>query len=159
MKYIELSRGKRAIVDDEDYEWLNQWKWYCKQDNYAARVSTTDNWKTQTFISMHRLIMNTPTGMTTDHKNGNSLDNRRCNLRIATHSENQFNRGKQKNCSSKYKGIHWDSTYGKWKAKIHKDDTTLHIGYFASETDAAMAYDYKATQLFGQFARLNFPPS
>lgn len=104
MKKIKLTQGKYAIVDDEDFEWLNQWKWcYCK---YVIRDIILN--KKNKRIYMHRLIMNTPEKMQTDHINGNKLDNRRNNLRICTQSQNNMNRKISKLNTSGYRGIYWD---------------------------------------------------
>ena len=101
--------------------------------------------------------MNPPKGMVIDHINHNGLDNRRENLRICTNAENQRNRGKQKNNTSGYKGVDWRKDHKKWRARINKDNKTIHIGYYNIIEEAARAYDAKAKELHGKYAQLNFP--
>ena len=147
MKYIKLSKNKRAIVDDEDFDLVNQFKWCCNTENYAMRSSKDGNSRW-----MHRLIINTPKGKQTDHINGNRLDNRKSNLRICTHQQNNFNRLKQKG-TSKYKGVSWCKALKKWTAAIKLNYKAKNLGYFIDEKSAALAYQNKAKELFGNFAR------
>jgi len=164
-KQIPLTQSKFAIVDNEDYEWLMQWKWCAakvRNTFYATRVIGTR--LNQQTISMHRLIMNTAKEMQTDHRNHNGLDNRKENIRTCTHSENQHNRKVTHKGTSKYKGVCWKKgiTYkghqydGKWCTQITNKDKSIHIGYFNDEIKAAKAYDQKAKELFGEFAHTNF---
>ena len=158
-KRIPLSQGKFAIVDDADFDWLSQWKWSYnahKRTDYAVRAigRHTD----QVTIYMHRIIANPPSGKETDHINGNGLDNRRCNLRACTRSQNHMNRRKQANCSSQYKGVSWDKARQKWWVQISKCHGGIHrIGRFDDEEKAARTYDRFALEYFGTFAHLNFP--
>jgi len=160
MKKIPLTQGKFALVDDEDFEWLNQWKWYYSKvgkdgiGGYAMRKFRV-NGKQKT-IRMHRLINNTPDGMDTDHDNGNKLDNRRKNLRDATTSQNQINRKKGRgNYSSRFKGVFWHKVTKKWHAQITLNGKRIHLGLFVSELAAAAAYDEAAIKFHGEFASLN----
>jgi hypothetical protein len=98
--------------------------------------------------------MSTPDGMHTDHVNGNGLDNRRCNLRICSNSQNHMNRRKMPGKSSVYKGV--CAKPGKWESAIRVKRKLIHIGYFKNECDAAKAYDKSARKYFGEFARPNF---
>ena len=156
MKEIELSQGKVALVDDEDYEYLNQWKWCALKSHnvyYAVRTVRHDNM--QTTQCMHRLILNCPSGMKDDHRNGDGLDNRRDNLRICTNAENIHNsRVQSRNKSSRFKGVHLHKA--KWCSRIKVNGVKIHLGYFISEYAAADAYDLAAKKYFGEFARLNF---
>ncbi len=159
MKHIPLTQGKFAIVDDEDYEYLTQWKWIVKMNSgiaYAGRWITcvTNGTKRRTAILMHRVIMNTPPGKQTDHVNHNELDNRKYNLRICSAQQNQFNSRSQKNSFSQYKGV--SRNRGKWRAQIRHNNKDIWLGVHASAVAAAKAYDKKAKQLFGEFAYLNF---
>jgi len=161
MKQIPLTQGKFAIVDDKDYDWLNQWKWHAAKHPpggyYYARRQTSRKNKKRWLISMHRQIMNVLSGMQIDHINHNSLDNRRCNLRICNQSQNNQNRSKAKNeKSSQYKGVSQRSGKKKWRAHIQLNKEPLGIGSFDNEIEAARAYDNKAKELFGEFALLNF---
>ena len=157
MKKIKLTQGKFAIVDNEDYEWLNQWKWCYNSDGYTARGQWDPVTKKIITILMHRLIMNAKKGEEVDHANHNTLDNRKCNLRICTKFQNMQNSKLQKNRSSKYKGVCWHKDNKKWKAYITYEGKRIHLGYYDIEEEAARVYDKKAIELFGKFAYLNFP--
>lgn len=152
MKYIELTKGQRAIVDDEDYEWLNQWKWCAVQDDhryYAIRRLGHRR------IAMHRVIINASNDQFVDHKNNNGLDNRRDNLRLATSSQNQHNRRKQTSESSSiYKGVR--RYRNGWEASIKLKNKEIWIGVFKTEHQAALAYDLWAHDLYGEYAKPNF---
>lgn len=151
MKLISLTKGRYAIVDDEDYEWLNQWKWQCDSKGYArGRINGIPQ-------KMHRLINQTPTAMQTDHINGNKLDNRKENLRSCNQMESMRNRAKWANTTSRYKGVSLYREAKKWTAYIRVNKKKIHIGLFENEHYAALAYDLWATDIFGEFARLNFP--
>ena len=89
-------------------------------------------------------------------KDGDGLNNQKANLRICTRSQNKMNGKSYKNSSSKYKGIWWVKKNKKWRVRIRLNNKTIHLGYFKDETEAAKAYDSKAKELFGEFARLNF---
>ena len=150
MKEIQLSQGKCAKVDDEDYDWLSQWSWHYVRAGYAFRFEKINGkW---CHIGMHRQIMATPKGLEVDHINGDTLDNQRLNLRNCSHRENLQNQKQRKDTSSIYKGVYWDKTRNKWVLRLnHK-----FIGRFESERHAAMAYDLWAIDMFGKFARTNF---
>jgi hypothetical protein len=156
-KLIPLTKNQHAIVDDEDYDFLMQWKWECDPGTGMVRCR---QWRGQRYagmILMHRLITNAPAGMQVDHINHNRLDNRHCNLRVCTHQENNFNRRSTPGSSSQFKGVSWSRRRSKWHAVIDIDKKTRHIGYFTDEVEAAKAYDRKAKEHFGDFAYLNFP--
>lgn len=153
-KEIPLSQGKVTIIDGEDYEWLNQWKWYAAQRNDGQYVAVRK--PTSGIIRMHRLILNVPKGLLTDHKDGNPLNNQRYNLRICTSYQSQGNIKHRKNTSSKYKGVSWDKTKQKWTAQIVIKHKWYFLGRYESEKDAANAYDKAAIEGFGNFAKPNF---
>jgi len=160
VKAIKLTQGKVALVDDADFEWLSQWKWYARKNIkksttwYAVRQVTVAAGK-QTTVQMHRVITGVPPGAEIDHHDTNGLNNQRFNLRPATHSQNQHNQRKRLGCSSKFKGVSWDKNARKWKAYITIDGRIHHIGLFESEDDAAAAYDAAALEHFGEFALTN----
>lgn len=152
-KEIPLTKGKVALVDDEDFVRLNQWKWLTNCNGYAAR-NVTLNGKCKT-IFMHRVITATPDGFYTDHINGNILDNRKINLRVCTHRQNIRNAKSRKNSSSKYKGVSWCSARKKWAVYLKNENENFLIGRYKNEEDAALAYNEAAKKYFGEFARLN----
>lgn len=154
-KMIPLTRGKFALVDDEDFDWLSQWKWHI-HTGYAARVLPKFLGKRKV-IWMHREIAKTPDGMDTDHINLNKLDNRRENLRACSHSENKRNQGPQSNNASGRRGVHFNKWDRKWQARIKANGKNIHLGSFDSADEAALAYDAAARKYFGEFANLNFP--
>ena len=161
MKTIPLTRGKEAIVDDEDYGWLSQWGWYLMANSEIEGYAHYQPKKHGPFYYMHRLIAklmyDIPEGYEVDHINGNSLDNRRANIRIVTPAQNNMNAKKRKGCSSKYKGVSWKEPRQKWYAYHFMNGKQYHLGVFDSEIKAAKAYDEAAKKHYGKFARLNFP--
>jgi hypothetical protein len=153
-KFIPLTQGKFAIVDAEDYDWLVQYKWHCRKFNNNFYAFRQEHNKT---ISMHRVIINAPKEMLVDHIDCNGLNNRKSNLRLCTYAQNACNRRPKPNSSSKYKGISFHRRDKKWEAQINHNGKSKYLGRYDIEIDAALTYDRKAEQLFGQFAYLNFP--
>lgn len=137
MKYILLTQGYRAVVDDNDYDWLSKNRWYYKK-GYAVRQQNIMG--KQKTMFMHRLINATPDGMDTDHINRNKLDNRRSNLRSATRQENVNNTGKRVTNKSGVKGVCWHNGERMWRAQITKDGKKYFLGRFDSLEKAAQAY-------------------
>ena len=154
-RLIRLTQGKFAIVDEEDFERVNQYTWAAHKFNhtyYASRHATKDGKKALQLI--HRFIMGEHHEFI-DHKNGEGLFNAKSNLRSCTKQENQMNQRSQINCTSIYKGVCWDKKCSKFMAYISKSNRRKHLGYFTDEIEAAKAYNKKAIELFGEFARLN----
>lgn len=155
-KELVLSQGKVALVDDEDYEWANQWNWCAEKKRngrfYAGRFDRI----TKQQLVLHREILQAPKRMQVDHINGDGLDNRRSNLRLATHTENLRNRGMNSNNRSGYKGVSWHKQRGKWCAKIMVGRRGISLGLFFDPVEAALAYDEAARNYFGEFAWTNF---
>src|SRR3990167_10013470 len=141
MKKIKLTQGKYALVDAEDFDWLNQWKWHF-DGNYAVRsvyLGKIDGKYRHKTIWMHRLINETLAEFETDHINKNKLDNQKNNLRIVTSQQNNFNRAIQKNNSSGHQGISWFKRDSKWRAHIKFNRIVKHLGYFSNIKDAISA--------------------
>ena len=153
MKTIEVSGSKAvAIVDDQDYDRVNQYPWTLTQDGYAQ--ASIDGCT----ISMHRFILgDSVDGKVGDHTNKQRLDNRRCNLRPCTEAQNARNRRKHRDATSRFKGVIWDKSVSKWKANIGLDGKAYYLGTFEDEEDAARAYDALARKHHGEYANLNFP--
>lgn len=160
MKEIKLTQGFVALVDDEDYDYLNQWKWFANRDKgtgsyNAGRNAPTVNGK-RGMIRMHRQILGiTDPKVHGDHINHNTLDNQRQNLRIANHSESMANRRSHKSSTSKYKGVCWSSWHKKWAVTIKENRKQKHLGYFENELEAALIYNKAAKKIYGGFAYLN----
>ena len=149
MKQIELTQDKFAIVDDNIYEELNQYKWYSQKGRktYYARRMLPRNNKKRAMISMHHMILGKPEkGFEIDHINGNGIDNRKCNLRFVTKRQNCQNR-KNVNDSSKYPGVYWYKQRKKWCARIFLNGKLNHIGYFKIELEAFDAYKNAVNKL------------
>lgn len=133
MKTITLSNGKRTIVDDEWYEYLNQWKWFPIGAGYCARQEQRNNVKKT--IYMHRQVAGTPDGLETRHINGDKLDNRACNLRSVDHHTNLRGAMKlDKRNTSGYRGV--SKFKNKWRARVGRDN---YLGIFDTPEQAANA--------------------
>jgi len=154
VKTISLSRGKVALIDDEDLEKVTQHNWNLERARkglcYYA-VSALNGRK----LCMHRLIIEAPDGKDVHHINHNGLDNRKANLLICTRTDNVRNKRPSQH-SSKYKGVSWCKRVSRWQAKIQLEEKHYHLGYFNSEMRAAKVYDRNAKVLLGPFAYLNF---
>lgn len=151
MKKIKLTQGKETIVDDDMFEYLNQWKWHCDSNGYAARY-TSSKLGDRRMVLMHRVVAITPEDMFTDHINRDRLDNRKENLRVCTHSQNQANRNMNKNNTSGHRGVRWDKDRGKWYTSIDCNKETTFLGRFDDPKEAARVYEEKAKELFGEFS-------
>lgn len=161
MKEIKLTQGKVALVDDEDFEYLNQFKWCAvisKNTFYAIRSGSKKRGEEpRTNIKMHRAILKlTNPKNICDHKDNNGLNNQKSNLRIATPLQNQMNSTPRKNAISKYKGVTFKKSKNRWEARIMLNGKNINIGTFKDEIECAKAYDKKAKELFKEFAYINF---
>lgn len=150
MKEILLTQGKVAIVDDEYFCEFSHYNWCFSTLGYAIRAWPGSHGRN---MWMHREIMQPPDGIQIDHINGNKLDNRVSNLRLATASQNHCNRPKSSRNTSGYKGV--GKRNGRWRVKIRLNGIDYHVGYFSSLEEAAQAYDVRAKELHGEFARIN----
>lgn len=159
MKKIKLTQNKFAIVDDEDFEKLNQHKWYAtkswKCEIYYAKRSIGKS-PNQRQLCMHRVILGEFSSKNhIDHINGDGLDNRKENLRVVSQRENSRNMTKKSKSSSKFKGITWNKECCKWRVRICVDRKRLYLGDFKDEVEAAKVYNKAALKYFGEFAKLN----
>lgn len=150
-KEIQLSKCFTTIVDDDNYEYLMQWNWQISTHGYATRSST----RKEGALWMHRVILNTPRGLFTDHIDGNRLNNIRENLRVCTARQNRSNMKKHSG-KSKFKGVSFHKKANKFRSVICVNYKQHHLGFFVNEVDAALAYDKAAREHFGDFAHPNF---
>lgn len=147
-----IINDRTVLYDEQDHELITSKKWRIVMGWGKAEYASSSKG------SMHRLIMRCPKGLLVDHKNHNTLDNRRENLRICNRSENMWNR--KSTCGiSKYKGVVWYKNANKWSAGIWQYDKRTYLGLFETEVEAAIAYNKKAAELFGEFACLNIIPT
>lgn len=161
MKQIPLTRGLVALVDDEDYEWLSQWRWHAHEHNkghfHATRYVRTEvktKWGHKyKRLLMHREIMNAPEGTDVDHWDRDELHNWRANLRVCTRSQNIANAQRSSANTSGYKGVY--RMKGPWAARIKCEGRNHFLGYFDTAEAAARAYNEAAVRLFGDFACVN----
>jgi HNH endonuclease len=161
VRQIVLTQGQTAIVDDDDFERLSERKWnaawsgsncsFYAQSNINSEISPTR----QRTIIMHREIMRVEHGYVVDHINRNTLDNRRCNLRICDRRENALNRNLQRNNKSGFKGVKKHTQCERWMATVQRDRMRKYLGLFESPIEAAEAYDDEVVKLHGEFAVTN----
>jgi hypothetical protein len=157
MKEIPLTQGQVALVDDEDYEFLSQYKWHARKHRktfYAVTAIHNSITGKQVHIKMHQAIIGMRLDQKViDHINCRGVDNRRENLRHCTFAQNRRNSASYEGVS-KYKGVHLVGK--KWRARIRINGKSVSLGMFTKEISAAIAYDITAYQYFGEFAKLNF---
>jgi hypothetical protein len=163
---IPLSKGLVALVDEDDYERASTYKWHAiKRGRLHHAMRSVKRGGVRSTVYLHRWLMDAPTGIEVDHRNGDGLDNRRENLRLATHAKNAVNhrrRGSSK--SSAFHGVCWHTWSQRWRVVICAGPKTsrgtakqIYVGVFRDETDAARAYDRAALIHHGEFAVTNFP--
>lgn len=156
MKEILLTQGKVALVDDRDYGYLMAWKWRAsKQKNgdfYAKRRARVKPGEKQSSIYMHRVILAAPKDMLVDHRNTNTLDNRRKNLRLCSKSENAHNCGVRSDNTSGHRGICWHKRAKKWMVRLKSDNVDKYLGVFADLQDAINARKAAEEKYVGEFA-------
>ncbi len=161
MRSVPLQRGYVTLVDDEDFEAVAAIRWCIVVSSYGSVHAKVGNAKCRNGVRrLHHFIferstgITVPTGMQIDHANGDTMDNRRANLRLCTASQNCANRYKTR----ERRGV-YQAPNGKWRASVNSKGKRYHLGYFDDVEQAARARDRKATELFGEFAVLNFPES
>lgn len=161
MKMIQLTKGQVALVDDEDFERLNKFKWnaqFSRDTNsyYAIRSSPRDENGKHHTIRVHREIMNAQPGEEVDHINHDTLDQMKANLRICTGSQNLANTRVKSNNTSGYKGVSWfKNGKKKWGAHIRINGRQKHLGVYVTAKEAALAYDRAAIEHYGENACTN----
>lgn len=152
MKEIQLTKGFVALVDDEDFHWINQWKW-CYANGYARRRQYVGNGRYVSF-SMHRFIIGLETndGKIVDHINGEKTDNRKSNLRICSNAQNKSNCKQYANNKSGYKGVYKEKKGHKYSAQIRVNGKIFYLGSFSDPKEAHAAYVNAAIEMKGEFA-------
>lgn len=161
MDHVELTSGHVALIDPEDHDLVAGYSWsplVSKSGAIYAHVVRVGCGH----LYMHRVVTHAGPEVEIDHRSGDGLDNRKINLRESTHAQNIANSRKPRLArpsTSQYKGVHWNKARGHWVAQIHHLRRGRTLGRFESERDAAVAYDRAASELWGEFARLNFPES
>lgn len=156
MSKIELTQGLYSVIDKEDLKRISNHSWCIQKNGKQGKIYAASRINKK-LILLHRFILNiTDRKVAVDHINGNTLDNRKENLRICSWSENLRNSNKHKDSKSLYKGIFYNKLNKNWRSRIFKDGKSYEIGSFKTDIEAAQAYDSKAIELFGKFAKLNF---
>ncbi len=156
MKEIKLTQGKVALVDDEDFEELNKFKWCARKDRNTYYAVRRNKELKIGNIQMHREILKVKDKtLLVDHRDHDGLNNQKNNLRVATAAGNSKNRQSRKGSASKYLGVYWAVNNNKWLASIRNNGKNIYLGYFINELDAAIAYNIAAVEIHGEFANLN----
>jgi hypothetical protein len=145
---LHLTKGFHALIDVEDWDIVSPLRWQASVVKGRVYAKSGKHY-------LHRIIMDAAKDRQVDHISGDPLDNRRSNLRPCTNRQNSSNQ-RSRGGSSKYKGVHWNRKQSVWVASIHANYGTQYIGHFNFEEDAAKAYDTRAREVFGEFARTNF---
>jgi hypothetical protein len=155
MKEIQLTQGKVALVDDEDFNNLNRYNWCASRSSYTYyALRSIKILGKETTIAMHQEIMLPAVGMVIDHIDGNKLNNQRSNLRVCKHKQNIRNQVKRYGTYI-YKGVSWDKVNSKWFSTIKVNGKGINLGRFKNEKEAAEIYNQAAIKYFGEFAKLN----
>lgn len=154
--FVSLTRGYEAVIDAGDIPIISGFKWHaavCPGGVYARRCAGRDASGRQKFELMHRLLAGAPQEKFVDHANGNGLDNRKHNIRVASRAENNRNAKIRVDNTSGHKGTSFHRRIGKWQAYINCDGKRLSLGYFNEENEAADAYRAASFIFHGEFRR------
>lgn len=156
---IMVGDDKVMLIDGRDHQRIKHLKWHLHSSGYICRAVWRENNRKQGCVFLHREVLPCPEGKVVDHINGNKLDNRRHNLRLATHSQNCANSVIRQDNTSGYIGVSAVSNSNKWRAYVRNNGKPLYLGLFNSKEEAATTRDKKALELFGEYAKLNFKES
>jgi hypothetical protein len=163
MSQLLLHDGRITLVDPWVFNWAQWMSWHVNKSvrNKIGYVTSTvrHHSKGTDRLYLHRLIVNPPDGFAVDHINGDTLDNRCCNLRMASLAQNMANRTSRQDRLSRFKGLNWDRQYSRWIVRISVNKRRIIVGYFTDEVDAARAYNEAAKIHHGEFALLNEVPN
>ena len=147
-----------ALIDREDYDRVKKYNWYfCQKINSKNGYVVASDYinKKSHNLSLSRFIMNCPKGLLVDHRDHNTLNNQKYNLRICNSNNNNWNMLPRKNCKSKHKGVFWNNDRNKWTSRIQKNEKIKFLGRFSTQKEAAIAYNKAAKELHGEFAYEN----
>ena len=151
--YVPLTRGYEAVIDAEDVPIIQFFSWSAKpKPSKVYAVTGLKSESGNTTVLMHRMIMRYPSGLQVDHIDGDGLNNRKSNLRVATHTQNMWNRGPQRNSVTGFRGVCWSHREGKWRARISVNNCKIDIGFFDTPEAAHAAYVRASEKLHGEFA-------
>lgn len=160
---LKLSNGMVVLISNRDLAWARGFRWHCLRSTdtlfYAGANCrlAAGVWRLR---SMHRLLLGlADPAVKVDHIDGNGLNNCRWNLRLATNQQNLANAGPMEGGTSRFKGVSWHKRAGRWQAHHYGGGRSRYLGLYYTEEGAALAYDRAARELFGEYARLNFPMS
>lgn len=152
MKTIELTKGRCTLVDDDMFDYLIQWSWFCSYQGYAGRTDRTGKQKT---VLMHKVILPVPEGFEVDHINGDSLDNRRENLRACRSHENQKNRSLNPRNTSGYPGVDFNTYWKKYRARVFNKGKHINLGWFKTFEEAVEARKKGVQKVYKEYAPIN----
>jgi hypothetical protein len=152
--YVTLTQGHEAIIDAADVSLVDKWNWYAGIRAHLIYAVRSDRiGQNKITVLMHRVIMRDPVRLHIDHEDGDGLNNRRYNVRIATPSQNMHNMRTRCDNTSGFKGVHFSKSSGKWMARIKLNQKTNYLGLFASPEDAHAAYCLASDKYHGEFGR------
>lgn len=154
MKEIKLTNGGVALVDDEDFEKLSSYKWHRHDERTLqyVRVALYGSGKQQILL-MHRVVMNAPTGVDVDHRDGDGLNNQKYNLRLCTDQQNSMNLKLFRTSTSGHKGVSWNKQFKKWEAYIWFHRKKIRLGEYKEKSDAIAARENAEKELYGNWSR------
>lgn len=152
---IRLKNGMNTVIDQQDYELVSKYRWHATKSKPFYAVTSINGVP----VCLHHLILPKISGLDIDHRDGDSLNNRRNNLRYCTHRQNLLNKSVQKNNKCGFKGVSFHRSSGRFRAQIQVDGRRLTLGHSDNAETAAKIYDEAALRHYGEFARLNFPKS
>jgi len=149
---VPLTQGQFATIDLCDVERVSNYNWYAHWNKKALYAKTKIYGNK---IRLHRFILDiTDPKIQVDHRDGDGLENRRFNIRVCSNQQNLWNQQSRRG-SSQFKGVSWSKETKKWIAQIGYNNKVIYLGLYNDEKIAAQAYNEKAKELFGEFARLN----
>lgn len=158
--WLELTQGQVTIIDETDLERVGRYRWCAyKVGKLTKRYYVRTKLNGNKLTDLHRFITGAEKGQQVDHRNHNTLDNTRANLRICSHKQNQQNRPPLKSKAGRFKGVFWRKKERAWYASIKINGVKKHLGSFEREEDAAEAYNIAASRYFGEFAYVNIIPT